>query len=371
MKSLRLKSASMVGLGMLLSAIPLQGQTAQLGRIDFPTSGSHQVQEIFLRGVLLLHSFEYGDALEAFREAQERDPDFAMAYWGEAMTYNHPLWRQQEPEKARAALNRFAPTPEARLAKTPSDREKGLPPCGGSPLWRGGKARPATWPTPEQCADSPNSTPMIWRPRSFYALSILGTAQAERDFRIYMRAGGVAEEVFARNPRHPGAVHYLIHSYDDPIHAPLGLRAARVYAEIAPAATHAQHMISHIYVALGSWDEVISANIKSFAGLRRAGEAQGIADLPPLSPRPLLARIRLSSKGTIPGRPPSARNYGARRAPRSVTGTPRIFCLDARRLPCPPSRQAGCPCGYGHRRGRDFRRCRRPLCDGSERLAVR
>jgi len=79
-----------------------------------------------------------------------------------------------------------------------------------------------------------------------------------------MRAGATAEEVFAANPRHPGAAHYLIHSYDDPVHAPLGLRAARVYAQIAPAASHAQHMISHIYVALGYWAESVDANIKSF-----------------------------------------------------------------------------------------------------------
>ena len=275
MKSLRLKSASMLGLGMLLLAIPLQGQTAQLGRIDFPTSGSHKAQKIFLRGVLLLHSFEYGDALEAFREAQELDPDFAMAYWGETMTYNHPLWRQQEPEKARAALNRFAPTPEARLVKTPTDREKGYLRAVEALYGEGGKlARDLAYTRAmrrlaEQYPDDLEA-------RSFYALSILGTAQAERDFRIYMRAGGVAEEVFARNPRHPGAAHYLIHSYDDPIHAPLGLRAARVYAEIAPAAPHAQHMISHIYVALGFWDEVISANIKSFAGSEERAKRKGL-----------------------------------------------------------------------------------------------
>ena len=275
MKSLRLKSASMVGLGMLLLAILLQGQTAQLGRIDFPTSGSHQAQKIFLRGVLLLHSFEYGDALEAFREAQELDPDFAMAYWGETMTYNHPLWRRQEPEKARAALNRFAPTPEARLVKTPTDREKGYLRAVEALYGEGGKlARDLAYTRAmrrlaEQYPDDLEA-------RSFYALSILGTAQAERDFRIYMRAGGVAEEVFARNPRHPGAAHYLIHSYDDPIHAPLGLRAARVYAEIAPAAPHAQHMISHIYVALGFWDEVISANIKSFAGSEERAKRKGL-----------------------------------------------------------------------------------------------
>ena len=78
-----------------------------------------------------------------------------------------------------------------------------------------------------------------------------------------MRAAAVAEEVFAKNPLHPGAAHYLIHSYDDPIHAPLGLRAARIYAEVAPAASHAQHMISHIYVALGHWEESVDANVKS------------------------------------------------------------------------------------------------------------
>ncbi len=75
-----------------------------------------------------------------------------------------------------------------------------------------------------------------------------------------MRAAGLAEEVFRDNPRHPGAAHYLIHSYDDPVHAPLGVRAARAYSDIAPAASHAQHMISHIFVALGMWDEVVRAN---------------------------------------------------------------------------------------------------------------
>jgi tetratricopeptide (TPR) repeat protein len=77
-----------------------------------------------------------------------------------------------------------------------------------------------------------------------------------------MRAGAVAEEVFAANPMHPGAAHYL---YDDPVHAPLGLRAARVYAKIAPAASHAQHMISHIYMALGDWPASVSSNEKAIA----------------------------------------------------------------------------------------------------------
>jgi tetratricopeptide (TPR) repeat protein len=75
----------------------------------------------------------------------------------------------------------------------------------------------------------------------------------------------VAEEVFAKNPQHPGAIHYLIHAYDDPIHAPLGLRAARIYGTVAGAASHAQHMPAHIFFALGMWDEAIAANVASVA----------------------------------------------------------------------------------------------------------
>ena len=97
---------------------------------------------------------------------------------------------------------------------------------------------------------------------AFYSLSILGSVY-ERDFRTYMLAASIAEEVFARQPQHPGAAHYLIHSYDDQIHAPLGLRAARAYKDIAPGASHAQHMVSHIYTSLGMWDEVVDANIIS------------------------------------------------------------------------------------------------------------
>jgi tetratricopeptide (TPR) repeat protein len=86
-----------------------------------------------------------------------------------------------------------------------------------------------------------------------------------------MRAAAEAEAVYDVDKRHPGALHYLIHAYDDPVHAPLGLRAARLYARVAPAASHAQHMTSHIFFALGLWDEAIAANEASV----RVAEAQG------------------------------------------------------------------------------------------------
>src|SRR6185436_3261988 len=77
----------------------------------------------------------------------------------------------------------------------------------------------------------------------------------------YMRAGAIAEEVLRRNPDHPGAAHMVIHAFDDPAHAPLGLWAARAYSKIAPAAPHAQHMTTHIFLAMGMWDDVVSQNV--------------------------------------------------------------------------------------------------------------
>src|SRR5262249_13631780 len=113
-----------LGLGLIVAARFAPAQTGALGRTDFPTSGSAAAQEYFLRGALLLHSFEYTDAAEEFRKAEAAEPGFAMAYWGEAMTYNHPLWMERDGEEARKTLQKLAPTPAARLAKAPTPREK-------------------------------------------------------------------------------------------------------------------------------------------------------------------------------------------------------------------------------------------------------
>ena len=136
--------------------------------------------------------------------------------------------------------------------------------------------RRATPPTSRRWPISSPPFPDDLEARAFHALSILGTAGGVRDFRTYMRAAAEAEEVFAVAPRHPGALHYLIHSYDDPVHAPLGLRAARIYAQVAPAASHAQHMISHIYVALGRWQDSVAANETSFAVSAQRRQQKGL-----------------------------------------------------------------------------------------------
>ncbi len=253
----------------------VRAQTTDLGQIDFPTSGSAEAQLHFLRGVLLLHSFEYDDAGEAFREAQKVQPDFAMAYWGEAMTYNHPIWNQEDVEAARKALARLAPTADERRAKARTAREKDFIRCV-EVLYgeeqcdvRRTRYRDAMGRMRKRYPDDDEVT-------AFYALSILGARAGQRDIPTYMQAAAVAEEAYQENPKHPGALHYLIHSYDDPIHAPLGLRMARTYAKVAPAAAHALHMPSHIYVALGMWEESAASNEASSAAADARIERKGL-----------------------------------------------------------------------------------------------
>ena len=233
-------------------------QGSGVGEVSFANSGSPAAQADFLHGLALLHDFEYADAAAAFRRAQAADPSFAMAYWGEAMTYNHPLWAQQDASGARAVLQRLAPTPEERQAKAKTAREKAYLRAveilygDGDKYARDDKYSAAMAEVHRDYPDDVDAT-------AFYALSILGTAHT-RDFATYMRAAALLEEVFPTHQHHPGVVHYLIHCYDDPIHAPLGLRAARLYSQVAPEAAHAQHMTSHIFVAMGMWDDVVAAN---------------------------------------------------------------------------------------------------------------
>lgn len=236
---------------------------AELGQIHFPTSGTPEAQPHFLTGVLLLHSFEYSDAREAFRQAQRLDPGFALAYWGEALTYLHPLWGYEHRTAAQQALLRLAPTPEDQLSKAPTEREREYLKAVHV-LYGKGERESRHRAYADAMRRLSESYPDDLEAASFYALALLGMSYGKRDIPTYMRAAAIAEEVFQRNPAHPGAVHYLIHAYDDPIHAPLGLRAARVYAQIAPSAPHALHMPSHIYLALGMWDEVVTSNEASW-----------------------------------------------------------------------------------------------------------
>lgn len=248
-------------------------QSEKLGTISFPTSGSTAAQPQFIRGMLLYYSFEYERAATAFREAQKADPSFALAYAGEALTYTHQVWNQQDMGAARATLNRLAPTAAARRAKAGTDREKMYMDAVEILYGDGPKPRRDTLFT-NAIARIERAYPADDDAKVLHALGLLGWNQGVRDFSTYMHAGALAESVLRNNPDHPGAAHFVIHSFDDPTHAPLGLWAARLYSKIAPGAPHAQHMTSHIFVAMGMWDDVVSQNVIA-AGPNTAGYRAG------------------------------------------------------------------------------------------------
>jgi tetratricopeptide (TPR) repeat protein len=256
-------------LALVLAASPsLQAQDLThiegLGSLSFPNSGAAEAQQDFIRGVLLLHSFEYGFAAEAFNAAQEIDPDFAMAYWGEAMTYTHPVWNEKDPESARAALARYAPTPTERAAKASTDRERAYLEAVDV-LYGDGPKEVLDTLYSRAMADLAAAYPDDLEAQTFYALSLLGLSQGDRNVPTYMEAGAIALAAFQKNKDHPGAAHYTIHSFDDPTHAILAMEAARLYGPMAPDAGHAQHMTTHIFLARGMWDDVVAANINADA----------------------------------------------------------------------------------------------------------
>lgn len=251
----------------------------ELGNISFPNSGSAQAQEAFLTGVKALHSFQFDEARFAFEEAQRIDPDFALAYWGQAMSDNHPLWAQQDVEAATAALNRLAPTSAGRLAKAPMEKEKEFLKALEVLYYSPGDKLTRDHAYSDYMAAMHERWPDDHEIAIFYSLSLLGTVRpGDRGFRRQAQAAAIALDVFEDNPSHPGAAHFVIHSFDDPDHAILALPAATVYAGIAPAAAHALHMPSHIFLQLGMWDGVVASNIDAYAAAVAGNEKFGLAE---------------------------------------------------------------------------------------------
>jgi tetratricopeptide (TPR) repeat protein len=235
------------------------GQEARLGKVDFPTSGSPQAQAYFIRGLAALHSFWYEEAAADFRKSTETEPGFMMGYWGEAMTYNHPLWAQQDTEAARRVIAKIKDTPALTA------RERAY--LGAIKVLYGeGDKLSRDMAYSESMEKVHQAYPDDMEAACFYALSLLGTVRpGDKGYRRQAKAAALALTVYGKNPDHPGAAHYIIHAFDDPEHAILALGAARRYADIAPAAAHARHMPSHIFLQLGMWPEAAASNESAWA----------------------------------------------------------------------------------------------------------
>ena len=251
----------------------------QIGKVSFETSCAPNANRLFHSGLGWLHSFEYEQAARIFAQAAAADPNCAIAHWGLAASYYHPLWAPPSPaelEKGRAALAK------ARAAGAKSQRERdyiaALDVFYGDSGKLDHKTRALGYS--DALGQLHQRYPDDREAAVFHALSLVaaGAMDKDPDFAKEKSAGAILNQVLAHEPDHPGVAHYLIHSFDYPQLAELALPAARRYAGIAPASPHAQHMPSHIFVRLGLWDEAIRSNIASEAAARTLAKAQGLPD---------------------------------------------------------------------------------------------
>ena len=229
-----------------------------IGYVHMDTSCSASLSADFDRALALLHNFWYARALEAFDKVIQADPECALAYWGAAMTYNHPFWDAPSQEDRSAA---WTFVQKGMRATKKTAREK-LYLDAAAELYKDG-----TGPKSERDDAYRNVMKGVYEKypddesKLFYGLAILGTIkEGTPGFERQAVAARLFEEVYAKKPEHPGALHYLIHVYDDPEHALDGLKVARSYARAAAAVPHAQHMPSHIFTRLGLWDEAAATN---------------------------------------------------------------------------------------------------------------
>jgi tetratricopeptide (TPR) repeat protein len=240
----------------------------QLGTVHFPVSCTDAVQKPFQRGVALLHSFWYEEAEKEFVDIAKDDPKCAMAQWGLAMSQWHQLWNHPDDavtKKGKAEVKKA----KSLHAKTP--RERGY--IAAIYAFYAGKgdfqARATAYTKGMEKVYEQN--PDDHEAAAFYALSLLTSNEGnDPNFTTDKKAAAILEKLFAIEPDHPGVAHYMIHAYDKPQLAQLGLPAARRYAQIAPASPHALHMPSHIFARVGMWQEDINSNLASVAATRKS-----------------------------------------------------------------------------------------------------
>jgi tetratricopeptide (TPR) repeat protein len=235
----------------------------EIGSIHFATSCAKSVEGGFNRAVALLHSFQYEQARRAFEEVAKRDRQCAMAEWGIAMTHYHGLWGNGDSAAGRSALLR-AKEIAAGNPKTTA-RETGYIQALEEVYREDGQDAGAHAGAFEQkMGELQAAYPNDSEAAIFHALTLAITApKTDKTFANQRKCGEILEPIFKRQPHHPGIAHYIIHCYDNPVLAEQGLGAARMYAKIAPASAHANHMPSHLFTRVGSWDESIRSNIRA------------------------------------------------------------------------------------------------------------
>jgi tetratricopeptide (TPR) repeat protein len=250
---------------------------AQFGTVDFKMTCNEKVKKDFNLAIELLHSFEYDESEKLFSKIIDETPECAMAYWGVAMCNFHPLWNPPTESELQKGAKSIA---IAKSINTKSARESGYINAIGLFYKDWDKADHHT-----RCIYFEKAMEQLHikyaddhEAAIFYALALDAAADPrDKTYANQKKAAAILNALYAVEPNHPGIIHYLIHTYDYPGLAVLGLPAARKYAEVAPSSAHALHMPSHIFTRLGLWDEDIHLNLKSIASAKCYAES---ADIP-------------------------------------------------------------------------------------------
>src|ERR1700730_7842489 len=266
------------------SGVPEPGDLRTAGTVDFPVSCTSAAQAEFIHGVALLHSFFYEEARRIFTDVAAKDPTCAMAQWGIAMTWWHPIWTPPTSDEMSAGK---AAADKAMAMKAGTDRERRF--ITALNAYYNTPHSPTSGQVAQSCHGPVGARDRViayekamrdlydrysddFEAQTFYALAVLSVGYAtptETTLSKQLQAAVILEKLWKKNPNHPGVDHYLIHCYDYPAFAARGLAAARSYGSIAPWVPHALHMPSHIFTRLGMWEESIAAN-RSSADASRA-----------------------------------------------------------------------------------------------------
>jgi hypothetical protein len=252
----------------------------EVGSVQFPTSCSKTVQPGFNRAVALLHSFQYEQARQAFQQVAQQDPSCAMAQWGVAMSHYHGLWKNGDTSAGRMALKKAQQIAASNAATTAREKAyidalavvyaEDVKDTTAYDRGKGASAHDLAFE--KKMGELQAAYPNDIEAEIFHAITYYITAsKTDKTFANNRRCGEILEPLFQKYPHHPGIAHYIIHCYDNSALAEQGLPAARLYAKIAPASAHANHMPSHLFTRVGSWDDSIRSNIKS-AQLAAAAE---------------------------------------------------------------------------------------------------
>ncbi len=279
-----MKSALSISVMIALLLIGCQSTTDSssktsdvLGTLQYNFPVSKAARADFDNGLLLLHSFEYEDAQEAFKAAIAADSTEVMAYWGVTMTHYKALWGLQDVPAGREIMNLLGASKEERISKTEEGIERDF--------WKGVEILFGEGELTERNQAYADHMETLYKRyegdqevAAFYSLALMWSVPVGRDIDIFERSANVAAGILKENPNHPGALHYTIHAYDDPEFASQAIFAANKYAKVAPDAVHALHMPSHIYLARGMWDEMVSSNEVSYEASVNRMERKGLGD---------------------------------------------------------------------------------------------